>query len=57
MEQTKLTRLNMLFEKAVAGKANIIEKRELSALYEEYIDDGRENQQMHMTTNYQSATA
>lgn len=57
MEQTKLTRLNMLFEKAVAGKANIIETRELSDLYEEYIDDGRENQQMHITKNYHSATA
>ena len=42
MEQRKLTRLNDLFEKAVADKANVIERRELKVLYQEYIDDGRE---------------
>ncbi|WP_157470925.1 hypothetical protein [Colwellia sp. PAMC 20917] len=42
MEQRKLNRLNDLFEKAVADKANLIERRELKVLYQEYIDDGRE---------------
>tara|TARA_R110001592_G_scaffold37251_32_gene124436 strand:- start:6596 stop:6814 length:219 start_codon:yes stop_codon:yes gene_type:complete len=42
MEQRKLIRLNDLFEKAVADKANVIERRELKVLYQEYIDDGRE---------------
>lgn len=42
MEQRKLNRLNDLFEKAVDNKANVIERRELKVLYQEYIDDGRE---------------
>ncbi|MBA6337888.1 MAG: hypothetical protein ACI9O3_000955 [Colwellia sp.] len=42
MVQRKLNRLNDLFEKAVADKANVIERRELKVLYQEYIDDGRE---------------
>jgi hypothetical protein len=42
MEQKKVTRLNILFEKVVADNANIIERRELSVLYQEYINDGRE---------------
>jgi len=42
MEQKKLTRLNDLFEKVVAENANVVERRELSVLYREYINDGRE---------------
>ncbi|WP_170246320.1 hypothetical protein [Colwellia hornerae] len=58
MEQTKLNRLNDLFEKAVADKANIIERRELKVLYQEYIDDGREiSLPMQESTYYQHATA
>jgi len=56
MEQNKLTRLSVLFEKAVADKANIIEKRELTVLYQEYIDDGREKyQKVRMASNYQAS--
>jgi hypothetical protein len=55
MEQKELTRLSILFEKAVADKANIIEKKELNTLYQQYIDDGRENyQQVRTATNYQA---
>ncbi|NQZ23725.1 MAG: hypothetical protein HRT53_16955 [Colwellia sp.] len=43
MEEKKTTRLNMLFEKVVADNANIIERRELSVLYQEYINDGRDH--------------
>jgi len=43
MEQKQLTRLSQLFEKAVADKANIIERRELKVLYQEYIEEDREN--------------
>ena len=43
MEEKKTTRLNMLFEKVVADNANIIERRELSVLYQEYITAGRDN--------------
>jgi len=43
MEQKKITRLNKLFEKVVSNNANIIERRELSVLYQEYIYDGRED--------------
>ncbi len=42
MEQKKITRLSDLFEKVVADNANVIERRELSVLYQEYINDGRE---------------
>jgi hypothetical protein len=42
MERKKMTRLSILFEKVVADNANIIERRELSVLYQEYINDGRE---------------
>jgi len=43
MEQRKVSRLNTLFEKMVSNSANVVERRELNSLYEEYIDDGREN--------------
>ncbi len=42
MKQTELNRLNDLFEKMLSSEANKIEKRELTHLYQEYIDDGRE---------------
>ncbi len=42
MEQRKVSRLNLLFEKMVANSANFSEKRELNMLYQEYIDEGRE---------------
>ncbi|GAA6203804.1 MULTISPECIES: hypothetical protein [Thalassotalea] len=51
MEQSKLNRLNSLFEKMVAESANIIEKRELKSLYNEFINDGRE--QPRSSTSYQ----
>ena len=58
MEQKKLTRLSELFEKAVADNANVIESRELNALYQEYINDGREKKyQSRAATNFRHATA
>ena len=58
MEHQELTRLSKLFEKAVENKANIIERRELSVLYQEYIDDGREKcHQLSEATHHQQATA
>jgi len=57
MEQKQLTRLSQLFEKAVADKANIIEKRELNVLYQEYINEGRENShQIRKVNHYHQAT-
>lgn len=43
MERDKVSRLNRLFEKMMSDSANVIEKRELNNLYQEYINDGREN--------------
>jgi len=43
MEQSKVVKLNSLFEKMVSNSANVIEKRELTHLYQEYINDGRDN--------------
>ena len=58
MDKNKLTRLNHLFEKVVSEKANIKERRELKALYQEYIDDGREiGLPVQQTTQYHHATA
>jgi len=42
MEQVKVNRLNSLFEKMVANDVNVIEKKELNNLYQEYINDGRD---------------
>ena len=50
MEQAKLNRLNSLFEKMVAESANIIEKQELKSLYNDFINDGRE--QPHAKNSY-----
>ena len=58
MDKNRLTRLNHLFEKVVSEKANIKERRELKALYQEYIDDGREiGVPVQQTTQYHHATA
>jgi hypothetical protein len=58
MEQKKITRLNNLFEKVVSDKANIIERRELSVLYQEYIYDGREDtRSVKASIQYLHATA
>lgn len=43
MERNKVSRLNRLFEKMMSDNANVLEKRELTNLYQEYINDGREN--------------
>ena len=43
MEQLKVKRLNDLFEKMMSNKASSGEQRELTQLYQEFIDDGREN--------------
>ena len=58
MEQKQLTRLSQLFEKAVADKANTIERRELNVLYQEYIDEGRgKSHQIREATHYHRASA
>jgi uncharacterized protein YnzC (UPF0291/DUF896 family) len=57
MDQNKLTRLNVLFEKVVSDKANVNEQRELKALYQEYINEGRECLQVQETSHYHHATA
>ncbi|MFD2167201.1 hypothetical protein ACFSJY_13170 [Thalassotalea euphylliae] len=41
METSKLSRMNLLFEKVMASNANLKEQAELKALYKEFIDDGR----------------
>jgi hypothetical protein len=58
MDQNKLTRLSILFEKVVSDKANLNERRELNSLYHEYIDDGRElGLQVQEGSHYHHATA
>ncbi|NQZ79668.1 MAG: hypothetical protein HRT52_01510 [Colwellia sp.] len=52
MEKVKLARLSNLFEKMVSDNANNSEKRELSNLYQEYINFGREIELGH-TSSYQ----
>lgn len=42
MEPGKVNRLNTLFEKMVADNVNVIERKELAMLYQEFINDGRE---------------
>ena len=42
MERNKVSRLNRLFEKMMSDSANVVEKRELNNLYQEYINDGRD---------------
>lgn len=41
MDAIKLSRLNCLFEKAVNNNAKLLEQRELKQLYNEYINEGR----------------
>ena len=50
MEQRKVTRLNTLFEKMVSSNVNVIERRELNHLYNEYIDDGRDKPRKSITS-------
>lgn len=57
MEQIKVNRLNSLFEKMVANNANIIEKRELNNLYQEFIDDGREQPRFNDNYHQESKVA
>lgn len=42
MKKLEMTRLNLLFEKMVSNKTNIKEQRELTKLYQTYIDEDRE---------------
>lgn len=53
MEQIKVNRLNSLFEKMVSNNANIVEKKELNNLYQEYINDGREYSGGNKTYRYE----
>lgn len=48
MDPSKLIRLSCLFEKAVANNAKLLEKRELDELYNEFINDGRDNKANNM---------
>lgn len=42
MEQSKVCRMSMLFEKMVSENASSKERCELKALYEEFIAEGRD---------------
>ncbi|MBB6544685.1 hypothetical protein [Thalassotalea piscium] len=42
MDHPKVERLNSLFEKMLSNNANSVEQHELTALYQEYINDGRD---------------
>lgn len=42
MDRNKVERLNTLFEKMVAEKASILERKELEYLYKEFFASGRE---------------
>ena len=42
MDQNRINRMNILFEKMVARTANTREKRELDSLYSEFFNEGRE---------------
>lgn len=42
MENSKLTELNRLFEKAVSNQASMDETLSLNALYKDFIDEGRD---------------
>jgi len=48
MEANKLARLSCLFEKAVANKTKLLEKRELDELYNEFINEGRDSLKSNM---------
>ena len=43
MNREKMARLQILFEKMVSDCADYVERRELKALYTEYIDHGRQS--------------
>lgn len=42
MDINKVERLNKLFEKTVAEKASMLERKELAYLYKEFFEAGRE---------------
>jgi len=42
MKTVDMSRLNALFEKVVANRANMKEQRELSQLYANFIDEDRD---------------
>lgn len=42
MNQIEMSRLNSLFEKMVSDNANLKEQKELTQLYHEFINDGRD---------------
>ncbi len=42
MDQNRINRMNILFEKMVSRVANTHEKRELDALYSEFFHEGRD---------------
>jgi len=56
VEKIKLVRLSNLFEKMVADNANNAEKRELSNLYQEYINFGRESDLGNSASNNRQVT-
>ena len=57
MNQNKLKRLNELFEKRLENRANITEKRELNYLYQEFINDGRDENLTHGSYHLQKNVA
>ena len=55
MDRNKLQRLSFLFEKMVDTRATLAESEELSDLYLEYINDGRErSNRFNPATEHQS---
>jgi len=55
VDKVKLVRLSNLFEKMVSDNANNAERRELSNLYQEYINFGREIELGHSAPNQRQA--
>ena len=51
MDMDSVTRLNRLFEKVVSDCASMAEHMELNILYQEYINDGRDNLTISQTNN------
>ena len=53
MNRNKTVRLSTLFEKMVADSASVEESYELKVLYQEYINDGRDNY-INVASTYKS---
>lgn len=51
MERDKLNQMSHLFEKAVAAKITGAEFNELTCLYQDYINDGRDFVKLNHTQN------